>query len=130
MSTKPTESAARADPAVALTADLPAPCYAVVFSSVRTNVDDEGYAAMATRMVELGSSMPGFLGIESARGADGFGITVSYWASEAAIRDWQRHAEHLEAQRSGRERWYVGFELRICRVERSRGFRAGPTVEP
>jgi heme-degrading monooxygenase HmoA len=121
---RPNDGSTRADPAAALAADLPATCYAVVFSSVRTESDPEGYAATATRMVELGASMPGFLGIESARGADGFGITVSYWASEDAIRAWQRHAEHLEAQRLGRERWYAGFELRICRVERSRGFRA------
>jgi heme-degrading monooxygenase HmoA len=73
-------------------------------------------------MVELAATVPGFLGIDSARGADGFGITVSYWASEEAIRAWQRHAEHLEAQRLGRERWYERFELRVCRVERAYGF--------
>lgn len=118
------DDSARAHPALVFAKGLPATCFAVVFSSVRTEGDDEGYGAMAARMVELGMSMPGFLGIESARGADGFGITVSYWATESAIRDWQRHVEHLEAQRLGRERWYAGFELRICRVERSRGFRA------
>ena len=99
------------------------PYYAVVFSSLRTGDDATGYAEAAGRMVELASSVPGFLGVESVRGEDGFGITVSYWQSEEAIRDWQRHAEHLEAQRLGRERWYECFELRVCRVERAYGFR-------
>jgi heme-degrading monooxygenase HmoA len=99
------------------------PYYAVVFSSVRTADDPAGYDAAAQRMVELASSMPGFLGVESVRGEDGFGITVSYWQSEEAIRDWQRHAEHLAAQRLGRERWYECFALRVCRVERAYGFR-------
>ena len=98
------------------------PYFAVIFSSVRTAADADGYAATADRMVELAATMPGFLGIESVRGDDGFGITVSYWASEEAIRAWQRHAEHLEAQRLGRERWYERFELRVCRVERAYGF--------
>ncbi len=73
--------------------------FAVVFSSIRAGEDAGGYEAMANRMVELAATMPGFLGIESARGEDGFGITVSYWATEQAIRDWQQHADHLVAQR-------------------------------
>ena len=99
------------------------PCYAVIFSSQRT-AGDQGYEAMAARMVELAAAQPGFLGIESARGADGFGITVSYWASLADIARWKAHAEHRAAQQQGRERWYAAYELRIARVERTVSFRA------
>lgn len=97
-------------------------CYAVIFSSVRTPDDAEGYAATAGRMDELARSMPGFLGIESARGADGFGITVSYWDGEESVRRWREHAEHLEAQARGRAAWYERFTVRVCRVERAYGF--------
>ena len=41
------------------------PYYAVVFTSVRTTADPEGYAVMADRMVELASAQPGFLGMGS-----------------------------------------------------------------
>lgn len=54
------------------------PYYAVIFSSRRTP-GDNGYAETAARMEELAATMPGFLGVESARGEDGFGITVAYW---------------------------------------------------
>lgn len=102
-------------------ARLPAPpCYAVIFSSRRT-AGDQGYEAMAERMVELAQAQPGFLGVESARGADGFGITVSYWASEAAIAAWRAQAEHRLAQESGRARWYEHYEIRVARVERAYG---------
>ena len=77
------------------------PYYAVVFSSRRTP-GDQGYEAMAERMVELAAQQPGFLGAESARDAEGFGITVSYWATEEAIASWRRHAEHRAAQEQGR----------------------------
>ena len=104
-------------------APTPAPPYvAVIFSSVRTGDDPEGYGTMAERMVALARTMPGFLGVESVRGPDGFGITVSYWTDEGAVGDWQQHAEHLAAQRLGRERWYARFQLRVCRVERAHGF--------
>ena len=42
----------------------------------------------------VGRALP-TLGIESARGNDGFGITVSYWADEASARAWGRVAEHV-----------------------------------
>lgn len=96
------------------------PYYAVVFSSQRTD-GDHGYAAMADRMVELARQQPGFLGVESARGADGFGITVSYWATEADIAAWKQQTEHLMAQTLGRERWYAQYSLRVARVERAYG---------
>ena len=55
-------------------ANLPSPpYYAVIFSSTRT-AGENGYDAMADRMVELAAEQAGFLGVESARGADGFGI--------------------------------------------------------
>ncbi len=94
----------------------PPPYYAVIFSSFRTENDPEGYAEMAERMVALAAEQPGFLGIESVR--DGLGITISYWESLEAIRNWKAHAEHQVAQRLGREEWYTSFKTRVCKVER------------
>jgi len=96
------------------------PYYAVIFTSTRTPVD-EGYGAMADRMVELASRQPGFLGVESARGADGLGITVSYWASLEAISAWKSNSEHRVAQATGNRKWYEHFETRVARVERAYG---------
>lgn len=97
------------------------PYWAVVFTSLRAAVEPEAYAATAARMVELAREQPGYLGHESARGEDGLGITVSYWASREAIRRWRDHAEHRLAQESGRARWYADYLLRVCRVERAWG---------
>jgi heme-degrading monooxygenase HmoA len=92
--------------------------YAVVFTSQLT-ADSDGYGEMADRMAELAQHQPGYLGIESTRDASGFGITVSYWESEAAIVAWRANAEHRIARETGRARWYQHFELRIAKVERS-----------
>lgn len=94
------------------------PYYAVIFSSHRTD-DDNGYAEMAERMVELASRQPGFLGVESVR--ENLGITVSYWRSLEAIRNWKRNAEHREAQRLGHQAWYATFRVRVAKVEREYG---------
>lgn len=97
------------------------PYYAVIFTSKRTAADDDGYNATAARMIELASQQPGFLGVESGRGADGFGITVSYWASLEAIAAWKAHAEHKLAQEKGHRVWYEHYEIRIAKVERTYG---------
>jgi heme-degrading monooxygenase HmoA len=93
------------------------PYYAVIFTSQRTAADDDGYAVMAERMLELAAAQPGFLGVESARDPEGVGITVSYWESLEAIRRWREHPEHGLAQAQGRAKWYASYRLRICRVE-------------
>ncbi len=99
--------------------------YAVVFTSLRTE-GDGGYAQTSEEMVRLASAQPGFLGVESVRGADGLGITVSYWRDEASIRAWRENADHGTARRAGRERWYRAYRVRVCKVEREYGFEAEP----
>ena len=94
------------------------PYYAVIFTSLRTEVDD-GYSAMAEKMLELAALQPGFLGVESAY--EGLGITVSYWADLESIKSWKANSEHLEAQRLGRDQWYSSYKTRIAKVERDYG---------
>ena len=94
------------------------PYYAVIFTSIRTGVEN-GYEAMAQRMVELADEQPGFLGVESAR--EEVGITVSYWRDPESIAAWKRHAEHQIAQERGKQDWYSAYKTRICKVEREYG---------
>jgi heme-degrading monooxygenase HmoA len=94
------------------------PYYAVIFTSQRTP-GDQGYGDMADRMVALAAQQPGYLGVESARGEDGLGITVSYWRSTEEIAAWRRHAEHQVARDTGRSDWYQHYTLRVAKVERA-----------
>lgn len=103
---------------------FPTPYYAVVFSTVRSDADPVGYEKAAQCMVELAERQPGFLGIESVRGEDGFGITVSYWKTLDDIRNWKANAEHRAVQEKGRAAWYASFTTRICKVERDNAFDA------
>ena len=93
------------------------PYYAVIFAASRTR-GDLGYAEMADKMVALASDQPGFLGVESTRDAQGFGLTVSYWKDEASLKAWKNVAAHALAQKLGKERWYEYYTLRVAKVER------------
>jgi len=100
--------------------DIEQGCYVVIFTN-QLGADREGYDAMAARMIELSAEQEGFLGVKSVR--DGLeGITVSYWESEAAIANWKANAEHAAAREKGRERWYMEYQLQVCKVDRSYGF--------
>src|SRR5947199_8575382 len=91
------------------------PYYAVIFTSHQSSA--EGYAETSARMEELGREQPGFLGIESVRGDDGVGITVSYWSDLESIRAWKAQAEHRQAQRRGEREWYSHYVTRVCKDE-------------
>lgn len=92
---------------------------AVIFLSTRTADDAEGYAAAAEAMDALAARQPGYLGVDSARGPDGVGITVSYWADQAAALAWRDHPEHAAIRERGRARWYGAYRVDVARVERS-----------
>lgn len=97
----------------------PAPYYAVIFTSLRTENND-GYSSMAERMLELAKTQSGFLGFETARTE--IGISVSYWKDVESISLWKKNSEHLLAQKLGKEKWYSQFTIRICKVEREYSF--------
>lgn len=99
-------------------APFPAGSVAVIFTAMRSGNDEPGYQAAAAKMAELASRQPGYLGLESARGADGLGVTVSYWASDDAARQWRDHAEHAAIRERGRAIWYDSYRLHVARIER------------
>jgi len=95
------------------------PYYAVIFSSIRTEEDNE-YSETADRMVELAKKQDGFLGVESARNE--IGITVSYWRDLKSIKSWKENTEHSIVREKGRNKWYKTFKTRIAKVERDYDF--------
>jgi len=96
------------------------PYYAVIFTSTHTE-SVKGYSEMANTMENLAKQQKGYLGIDSARNE--VGLTISYWKSLDAIKNWKAHTEHLFAQQKGREQWYNWYNVRICKVEREYEFK-------
>jgi heme-degrading monooxygenase HmoA len=96
---------------------------AVVFLSQRRAGDEAAYAAAAAAMEALAAVQPGYRGVDAARGADGFGITVSWWADEAAALAWRAHADHAATRERGRADWYDFYEVAVATVDRSYRWR-------
>ena len=98
---------------------------AVIFVSTVTGADSDGYDAAAAAMEALARTQPGYRGIDSARGADGLGITVSYWADEASAVAWRKHPEHAATRERGRGRWYHWYMLHVAEIGRSYSWERG-----
>ena len=103
--------------------------FAVIFTAQRSLSGDDIYDMTADRMVWLAQRQPGFLGVESVRGDDGIGITVSYWVDRQAIASWRQHAEHLAAQALGRQEFYDWYRIRVAEVMSERSFIADTIVK-
>ncbi len=104
--------------------DLPAQVWVVSFANERpAGADGDGYGETAEEMDALAKTQPGYIGIESVRSDGGAGITISRWSSIAAMVSWRKVSSHMEAQRSGRERWYDWYRSDVCRVDRTSEFR-------
>jgi heme-degrading monooxygenase HmoA len=92
---------------------------AVIFVAQRTDQDDSGYSLAAREMDVLAAQQSGYSGIDSVRGIDGMGITVSYWQDEAAAKAWRDHPEHARIRDAGRAKWYSHYSLHVAAVTRS-----------
>ncbi|WP_044400915.1 antibiotic biosynthesis monooxygenase [Lacinutrix sp. Hel_I_90] len=95
------------------------PYYAVIFTSTRTE-GENGYSEMSELMETLAKKQEGFISMDSAR--SDLGITVSYWESLEAIKNWKQHTDHIVAQKKGIQEWYRWYHVRICKVEREYDF--------
>lgn len=91
--------------------------YIVIFKATIKQLDAT-YSEMALKLRNKALSQ--FNGVKfEACSENGFEIALSYWNSLEDIRLWQQDAEHLVAQRLGKEKWYQNFSVEICPVERA-----------
>lgn len=94
---------------------------AVIFTA-RTGKLDTEYEKTVSRLRELAFDKYGCLDFISAAQGDRE-IAISYWESEDAVRRWKLDAEHLLAQKLGREKWYESYVVQVLEIKRE--YRSG-----
>ena len=62
-------------------------------------------AEMSERLEKMVCDQPNYIGTESVRVNDGFGITVCYWKDEASITNWKNNVEYQYAREKGMADW-------------------------
>ena len=79
------------------------------------------YREMAAQMRTLAEAMPGFVSFKTFTADDGERISIVEFESEETLRAWREHPAHREAQRLGRERFYLEYRIQVCEVLRAYG---------
>ena len=79
------------------------------------------YEVVAARIDATAARQPGFISCVTYGAPDGERVTVAEWATWEAHEAWRRHPEHREAQRLGRERFYLAYRIQVCEQRRSLG---------
>lgn len=90
--------------------------YAVIFRAMVGELDQE-YSEAIERMKELAFKEYGCLDFFALMDGE-IRIAISYWNSEADIRQWKANSEHLQAQTRGKEKWYKSYSVQIVEVKR------------
>ncbi len=98
--------------------------FVVIFrAKVRSTGTDSEYSQVAARMRQLALEQFGCLEFSAVtEGSDE--IALSYWPSEAHIRAWKAHSDHVLAQQLGRERWYDSYTVQVADITREYRFAA------
>lgn len=94
-----------------------------VFRSRLNPGTDAEYAAVASRMNELATQMPGYVEHKSFVADDGERVTIVIFADRASHDAWRDHPEHRTAQGKGRERFYSEYSLLVADERTYREFR-------
>ena len=82
----------------------------------------EEYVALVDRMIEIASSMPGYISHKGFFAEDGERCTIVEFESEEAQRAWRMNPEHRDAQRKAREIYYQAYSVQVCEVKRETKF--------
>jgi len=70
----------------------------------------------------LAKKQKGFISFESYSNEKGENVSISYWESLVAIKNWKKNLEHQIAQKLGKEKWYKFFKLQVCKIEKEYEF--------
>lgn len=94
-----------------------------VFRSRLNPETEEEYQRWAARMSKLASEIPGHISHKGFVAADGERVTLVEFATEAGMRAWATHPEHVEAKKMGRSTFFLDYRVQVCEVLRDSAAR-------
>ncbi|EQA4283006.1 antibiotic biosynthesis monooxygenase family protein [Cronobacter dublinensis] len=93
---------------------------AVLFEAQALPQAQQRYFDLAAGLKPLLADAPGFIDLErfqSLAAPDRF-LSLSWWESEEAVRQWKDNLMHQAAQQEGRERIFAHYRIRVAQVLR------------
>jgi len=88
-----------------------------------TAAQGEQYGAIADRLLETASAMPGFVSFRNYTAEDGEMLVMVEFASAEALAAWRDHPDHRKAQQHGRDQYYAEYQVTNCAVINQYGYK-------
>lgn len=79
--------------------------------------------AMAQRMSELATGMPGFVSYKDFVAEDGENVSIVEFESPETLAAWRDHPEHKAVQERGRADFFAEYRIQVCAPIRDYSFR-------
>jgi heme-degrading monooxygenase HmoA len=97
--------------------------HAVIFEVEPEPDHLQDYLDIAARLRPELEKIDGFISIERFKSLsqDGKILSLSFWRDEEAIAYWRRQEQHHAAQRTGRDRIFRDYRIRVAAVVRDYG---------
>jgi heme-degrading monooxygenase HmoA len=97
--------------------------HAVIFEVEPEPDHLQDYLDIAARLRPELEKIDGFISIERFKSLsqDGKILSLSFWRDEEAIVCWRRQEQHHAAQRTGRDRIFRDYRIRVAAVVRDYG---------
>ena len=97
--------------------------YAVIFEVEPEPDRLQDYLGIAARLRPELEKIDGFISIERFKSLsqDGKILSLSFWRDEEAIARWRQQEQHHVAQRTGRDRIFRDYRIRVAGVVRDYG---------
>lgn len=81
------------------------------------------YAEWAKRMGAIAATMPGYISHKGFVAEDGERLTLVEFESEEGQRAWAMQADHVQAKKHGRQRFYAEYRVQVCTLMRDGSFK-------
>jgi heme-degrading monooxygenase HmoA len=97
--------------------------YAVIFEVEPEAGREQDYLDIAARLRPELEKIDGFISIERFKSLSQEGkiLSLSFWRDEDAIARWRQQEQHQAAQRTGRDRIFRDYRIRVAAVMRDYG---------
>jgi heme-degrading monooxygenase HmoA len=84
-----------------------------VFRSRRRPGSDPTYHAVSEAMQAAARSVPGFVDFKTFTAEDGEHVSLVTFASVESHQVWRNDQRHRQAQRQGREEFYIEYSIQV-----------------
>jgi heme-degrading monooxygenase HmoA len=92
--------------------------HAVIFEVYSKGKNRDEYLDIAKELKKQLIHVDGFISIERFQSLndDNKILSLSFWESQEAIKNWKNNFDHLEAQQKGRNKLFLDYRIRIAEV--------------